>query len=347
MSEKKEVDKKIVLELLKNPHVTAVDNYLRPRIRGGKEVPEEKCIRVYVEKKLPLSALKEEEVIPKTVGDIPTDVVESGKIVALILMPVPKSLEFDPKARVRPITGGISFGNVSITANTIGWFYVDKNGNKYIGSNAHCLTPDPFADPSQVSPKEVVQPASYDGGKLPNDLIGHYVWHKKLEPESSGVFNKIDFALSTIEVDCDFKIWQQYTPSKLVGHLFAGSDTLTVVFKEKYVLQEGYTPLNAEVVEVKEGDWVEKWSRNGYGYAQVTSTSATVKVWYGNNEFAIFTDQVLTTALARGGCSGSSVWLRPAPEVTTIKYKSVNDDWMRWLLIAERKEDCEFGNPNA
>ncbi|MGC9086869.1 MAG: hypothetical protein ACP5IT_11815, partial [Thermoproteota archaeon] len=192
----------------------------------------------------------------------------------------------------------------------LGWFYTDKDGNKYLGSNAHVFTPNPFNPPEQVSPKDIVQPGTYDGGSSPNDLVGHYVWHTQIFPESSGKSNYMDFALATIEVDCDFKIWQKYILENKVGLLYAGSSQVTVVFKEKYAVQAGYSPLNAKVTEVNVGDYVEKWGRtSGHTIGKVLDTSATVKVYYGGDNYAIFVDQILTEAISSPGDSGSSVWL--------------------------------------
>jgi len=205
--------------------------------------------------------------------------------------------------------------NNIVVHNSLGWFYQDKNGVKYLGSNAHVFTDgDPFKKPEEVVQKDIVQPGTYDGGKSPDDLVGHYVWHQQLQPDSTNVFNKMDFAVSTIEVDCDFKIWQQYSPTKLVGHLFAGSNEVTVVFKGKYIADAGYSPLNAQFVEVNEGDWVEKWGRtSGHKTGQVQSASAACKVNYGNNRYALFDDQIITDNISAGGDSGSSVWLTNPP----------------------------------
>jgi len=312
----KKVDKKIVLELLKNKHVVAVDNELKPRIRKGKEIPEEECIRVYVKQKLPVHVLTAEEIIPQKIDDIPTDIIDAGgEIVALKKPLILEVQEIDPTKRIRPLTAGVSIGNVAITAGTLGWFYQDKNGVKYLGSNAHVFTDgDPFKKPEEVVKKDIVQPGTYDGGKSPDDLVGHYVWHQQIQPDTTNTFNNMDFAVSTIEVDCDFKIWQQYSPTKLVGHLFAGSNEVTVVFKGKYIANAGYSPLNAQFVEVNVGDWVEKWGRtSGHKTGQVQSTNAAVKVNYGNNRYALFDDQIITDNISAGGDSGSSVWLTNPP----------------------------------
>ncbi|MBO3801749.1 MAG: Ig-like domain repeat protein [Candidatus Brockarchaeota archaeon] len=292
------MEKEKLMFLLEKKNVVGFSTELKPKIVKGKET-EVKAIRVYVKKKELKLALKEEDIIPEEIDGIKTDVVEVGEIVAF----------FDPTQKVRPVTAGVSVGNIAITAGTLGWFYVDKNGNKYFGSNAHVFTPDPMQPPNNVSPKDIVQPGSYDGGTK-NDKIGSYVNHVQLYPTSSGKTNNLDFAVASMDVDCDYKIWQQYTPTKIVGHLFAGSNTVTVIFKEHYVTDLGYSPINATVQDVNVGDYVQKWGRtSGYTIGKVLDTSAVVRVGGYSQGDATFVDQILTEAISSPGDSGSSVWL--------------------------------------
>jgi len=315
--------------LLDKRNVVGFSTRLHNKIVRGKET-KVKAIRVYVKKKVPLSVLSLEDVIPKEIEGIPTDVLEVGTIRALT--------PFDPTKRIRPLTAGVSIGNVKITAGTLGWFYT-KNGDRFLGSNAHVFTDDPFAD--QPSATEIVQPGPYDGGNLPDDLVGHYVFHKKI---STTEYNKLDFAISTVEVDCDWKMWQEYEPGSLVGHLFAGSQTVTVVFKGKYVQELGYSPLNADLVDVQVGDYVEKWGRSsGHNKGAVLDTSAVVKVYYDGNRYALFEDQIITEAIAIPGDSGSAVWkaLAPSPPYPIKRAKRVIRGRVWFLPVELEVEEVE------
>lgn len=49
---------------------------------GGKET-DETCIVVMVERKLPEAKLRKKDIIPKKLGDVKTDVIETGIIQAL------------------------------------------------------------------------------------------------------------------------------------------------------------------------------------------------------------------------------------------------------------------------
>jgi hypothetical protein len=67
-------------ELLRYPNVVAVDEGIRTR--AGKPTGE-RCLVVYVKRKLPLSQLSKEERLPTAIEGVPIDVVDAGEVVAL------------------------------------------------------------------------------------------------------------------------------------------------------------------------------------------------------------------------------------------------------------------------
>jgi hypothetical protein len=78
------MDLKQLYEKIKyKANVIGYSGKLQPRIRKGQLVPEEKCFRVYVSKKVPLNQLKIEDIIPQSIDGIPTDVVEVGLLRSL------------------------------------------------------------------------------------------------------------------------------------------------------------------------------------------------------------------------------------------------------------------------
>lgn len=64
-------------DLLSYPHVVGVD--VGPRMRCG-EVTAERCIRIFVRRKVPESQLAEEEVLPVELEGIGVDVIEVGTV---------------------------------------------------------------------------------------------------------------------------------------------------------------------------------------------------------------------------------------------------------------------------
>ena len=67
-------------ELLSRSHVVGVSS--GRRVRQG-QPSGEPCITVYVERKIPETALEAADILPKQIEGIPLDVVEVGKLEAL------------------------------------------------------------------------------------------------------------------------------------------------------------------------------------------------------------------------------------------------------------------------
>lgn len=139
--------------MMQNPNVTAVGiGY-----KNGVRMPTPQiAIIVSVERKLPLSQVREAERIPRTLDGVPTDVVESGPFRALA-----------QTERLRPARPGISIGNVAITAGTFGCVVV-RSGTRLILSNNHVLADSNRAALGSV----IVQPGPADGGRAATDRIG-------------------------------------------------------------------------------------------------------------------------------------------------------------------------------
>jgi len=140
--------RKLQRELLKKENVVAVGRGLK-KVRGV--VTSEKAIICSVVKKVEPETLSKKDMIPRRVGDMVTDVVETGKIKAL-------------KARTdrwRPAPGGVSIGHQQISAGTLGCL-VKRGGEVFILSNNHVL-----ADSNNASiGSNILQPGKYDGGDL-------------------------------------------------------------------------------------------------------------------------------------------------------------------------------------
>ncbi len=65
---------KVRKNLLKQPGVTAAD--VGYKIRNGK-MTDELAIRIHVKRKLPLEAIKEDELLPERLGRFSVDVIEA------------------------------------------------------------------------------------------------------------------------------------------------------------------------------------------------------------------------------------------------------------------------------
>lgn len=218
-------------------------------------------LKVYVEKKVIRSQLTGEDLIPQMLSGIESDVEEIGKIVA-----------FGNTGRYRPALGGVSIGHYKITAGTLGCLVKDKEtGNIFILSNNHVLANSNNAKKGDP----ILQPASYDGGKKPKDILA------RLE-------RWIEIAFGT--------------QGNLVDAALAKPKQNALVNPE--IVEMG---IPKGVGRGKLGMSVQKSGRTtGYTTGKVKDISAVVKVNYGR-KIALFRNQIITTAMSQGGDSGSLV----------------------------------------
>ncbi len=120
---------------------------------------DEVAVIVLVQEKHPLTALAAEDVIPKELEGMKTDVIEVGYLRA----------QQSPKERFRPsIPSGVSIGHHRITAGTLGTIVHDKRtGEMFVLSNNHVLANSNDA----MIGDAVLQPGPLDGGKDPADVV--------------------------------------------------------------------------------------------------------------------------------------------------------------------------------
>ena len=325
-------------EFLNYPNVVGFSEKLRKKESEG-VILDVDSIKIYVQKKVPLDTLKDSEKIPKTINGIPTDIVEIGEVWALDAVPLA-----DPqREKLRPLKAGISVGNRTITAGTIGWWYT-KDGTEYLGSNAHVLAEDPSSDPS-IGVKQVVQPGRADGGLVPADWIGDYEWHQKVYPIGgvtpgcpvtktiewalNGIYsvagrqsrfraytslpNYHDFAVASLKSGIDRELTTfHFDPIaldyKLAGLCFAGGSTASFICKVGYQISAGYTPVGVSTDVVSVGDRIRKSGRTtGDTEGTVRDDAVSVTVNYGSFK-ALIQDTIMTTKFLEGGDSGSSAW---------------------------------------
>jgi len=143
--------------LLRLRNVTGVGvgiKYVKGRPTG------EKCIVVFVSRKLPKEELNPSDIVPAEIEGVKTDVREA--VFKALTTPEEK------QKKMRPAKGGVSIGHYSITAGTLGCLVKDKtDGEKVILSNNHVLA---ASNQGKVG-DPILQPGSYDGGRVETDTI--------------------------------------------------------------------------------------------------------------------------------------------------------------------------------
>ena len=169
-------------DIRKKPNVVGYSSKLKPKIINGVQDPDKKVVRVYVSKKLPISELSTQDLVPSSVkngtDDIETDIIEIGEIKALGCYSTPPDAVDAQYAdgrqdRHRPLVIGPSaMGDwAGASACTLGGFAKNKKPGEeeFIGiiANNHCCAHENKAPLGE----NYIQPSPYDGGTSPGDKI--------------------------------------------------------------------------------------------------------------------------------------------------------------------------------
>ncbi|HVV49357.1 MAG TPA: hypothetical protein VHO06_06855 [Polyangia bacterium] len=259
------------------------------KISKGKVRPTH-AVRFYVVSKIPPSAIPDEHLLPRSIGGLPTDVIETGLFQAFA---VPAG-----QKRIRPAKPGCSIGfqfsgakAEFVMAGTFGAVVADSSNTRYILSNNHVLANEntlPLGSP-------IFQPGLLDGGKPATDTIAALT---KFIPIKFSGANHVDCAIA------------KPTSPKLISP--------TVLPKVGKLASS--TPI-AAVVGMK----VHKTGRTtGYRTGAVFDVSADVKVGYDAGT-ATFQNQVLVRGdtpqpFSDSGDSGSMIVDRQTQRATALLF---------------------------
>lgn len=126
------------------------------KIAGG-ETTSIPSVVVSVTHKVPPDMLSPADLVPRMLGEVPTDVVATGEI---------RPHAIDRRARMRPVRPGLSIGHVNGTAGTVGAL-VRRDGELFVLSNNHVLA---LLNKARTG-DAILQPGPGDGGSL-LDQIG-------------------------------------------------------------------------------------------------------------------------------------------------------------------------------
>ena len=279
------------------PQQNVVGVGLGAKITKGKAT-RQRCVRFYVDRKLGETAIPPEFVLPSVVNGVPTDVIETGRFLALpAAIPIEqKSQQKIEQKRLRPASPGCSIGFQFtgakagfVMAGTFG-AVVAAGGVRYILSNNHVL-----ADENSLPiGSAIFQPGLLDHGKVPTDQIAKLT---RFVPLKTGAANAVDAAIAEVSVADSVR------PS---------------------VLPEVGALKSATPIDATEAMKVHKTGRTtGYTRGTVFDVSATVKVQYDLGVLR-FDDQVLIRGDARAfsdaGDSGSLIVDRTTGQATGLLF---------------------------
>jgi len=286
---------KKVIETGNFPNVQGVG--IGYKVKNGKKTKELGVI-VFVDKKLTEAQLTSQGVIPKTVAvsdkDVKTDVVESGTF---------KSLELTD--RMRPIVPGYSVGHPDITAGTLSCIVL-CDGELCILSNNHVLA---NVNKAQIG-DPIVQPGTYDGGSLPDDIVATLYDYVKIET----LLSQCKFSVAVANLFNFFakkakkKTRQKLTPIVPIGNLVDCAVAL-IAPDTSVQLEVPNIGIPTGMVDGDLGMRIRKTGRTSeYTEGEITAVEATINVQMGEAGIAVFTDQIISDIPSAGGDSGSAVF---------------------------------------
>jgi len=262
-------------------------------VEGG--ITDEPCVVVSVTKKMPEEQLSPADIVPKKLGEVRTDVQETGVIRALQ----------DHTDRWRPAPGGVSIGHVDITGGTLGCL-VTKGDHLFILANNHVLANSNAAEKRDP----IIQPARYDGGTL-DDRIATLEDFIPLNfgagPPSCSIATGVESFLNSLArlLGSSHRVmaFQELSEANRVDAAIARplSDDLV----EKRILVIG-VPKGSRDATL--GTRVKKSGRtSGFTTGEIIQIDVTAQVSYAGAKIAIFEDQLMAGAMSKGGDSGAAV----------------------------------------
>ncbi|MGB7342311.1 MAG: hypothetical protein WBC91_25660 [Phototrophicaceae bacterium] len=127
---------------------------------GDQGQTDELSVVALVDQKRPIAGIREEDLVPRELNGIKTDVMEVGLFRA--------QMNTTSQDRWRPtIPAGISIAHYMVTAGTIGAIVYDAGGVAYILSNNHVLA---NSNDALIS-DPILQPGPADGGQHGSDAM--------------------------------------------------------------------------------------------------------------------------------------------------------------------------------
>lgn len=293
-------------QLLGLPNVVGVG-------RGDKHVNGEPigkpALTVLVRRKMPREQLMAGDIVPESVDDAYTDVIEVGDVVAL---GVNAAADLVRTERYRPAMPGISAGHYKITAGTFGALVYDaKTGEPLLLSNNHVFANSTNGSDGRAKVgDDIYQPGPHDGGTKRDAIATLYRFAPvNLEEGAPGcpvataaeaILNRV---VKWFRKSYEVRLFKRSAAVNLVDAAVAKPVNKEWVTDE--IVGIGIPKGMAEPVV---GEKVRKSGRtSGLNTGTVKVVQATIKVGMGDNGFATFSDQVVTTHIAQPGDSGSLV----------------------------------------
>ena len=290
-------------KLLGLPNVVGVgkgDKYVNGEPTGRS------ALTVLVRRKMPKNEMQACDVVPKSIDDADTDVIEVGDVVALGVSNITRT------DKHRPAMPGVSAGHYKISAGTFGALVYDKKtGEPLLLSNCHVFANSSNGRDGRAKVGDpIYQPGPHDGGTKADTIATLYNFVPvTMETSAPGchVAAAVEAALNRVvkwfRKSYEVKLFKRASGVNLV-------DAATAKPVNKNWVTGDIVGIGAPkgVAEAAVGDKVRKSGRtSGLNSGTVKVVQATIKVGMGDAGDATFSDQVVTTHIAQPGDSGSLV----------------------------------------
>ncbi len=259
-------------------------------------------IVVLVKKKMPENELQTQDVVPKDLDGVVTDVIEVGEI---------KLLD-SRTSKLKKVQPGVSIGHYKITAGTLGAVVKDKaTGDLMILSNNHVLANASNGRDGRAKIGDpILQPGPHDGGTKKDEIARL----EKFIPVNRTVAQSTCVKAAAAEAMAN-SIVKKLAPHYVVKFMRQNTEANVV----DCALARPVDPsrLNPAILDVgpvqgtteaEVGMKIVKSGRTtGVTRGEVKALHATVQVDMGDGSEAVFTDQIIATEMSQGGDSGSLV----------------------------------------
>lgn len=262
------------------------------KIVGGVDTGRDAMV-VYVTKKVLLRDLSKEDIVPRIIEGLESDVQETKKIDAL------SRLE-----KYRPMPGGVSVSHPNVTSGTGSPLKIKQR--LYIFSNAH-VTGD--CNDGQIG-DQTWQPGRAYGGS-PADTVGHLFIRPLIHFEGDGSICPV--ANIYIKLG-NFFAWLLRSQSRIppaISNAINKADCAVSLPVDETDLLEEILGIGkpAGFAEAYIADAIKKsGATSELNHGTVLDTEGASRVSYGGRGTALYDDQIVTTAIASPGDSGSLVF---------------------------------------
>lgn len=249
---------------------------------------DEPALIVFVQEKIDLEhgifAQAADTIVPPEINGIKTDIISVGHLIPHITAQL-DTTDKEYYKKKRPLTPGYSAAHGSVTAGTLGGFFIDKDGDLVILSNSHVLAHEGKAKAGdlifQPGPADGNPPIPFDGWDKPMADIPYVASLKDFEP--FGASNTQDSAIA--------KVPQELFSAGMVNPI--------------------YPKMNKPIgdkVDASVGLNLQKVGRTtGYTVGKILATGASFTIQYECGAVK-FDNVIVTSAMSAPGDSGSLVF---------------------------------------